>query len=159
MGITMFLALIAAWHVLAAEILDTDMNAQEKKATGVYKLTDKEKAALQQWIDTKYQKKAEGEDSAPVTGKHPTLSENLMGSKYLRLSDNTLWSVRPEDVPIARGWITPVEIIITQSTDPFFTYKLTNKLTGSSVLVRKVDKLPAGPSAPTNTPSVPAPKQ
>lgn len=145
-----FLALLAAFNIFAAEAIDTDMNAQDQKNTGVHKLSDKEKAALQRWIDANYQKKEPGEASAePVSAEgHPTLSENLRGSQYLRLSDNTLWYVRPEDVPIAQGWITPAEIIVTQSSNPFFSYKLTNKITGSSVNARKVNKLPPAGSPP-----------
>lgn len=148
----MIFAIFLAWHVFAAEILDTEMSPQEKKQTGVYKLDDKQKAALQQWIDAHYQKRG---TVAPtqISGCHPTLSENLMQSRYLRLSDNTLWHVRPEDITIAQGWITPAEIIVTQSTNPFFPYKLTNKTTGSSILARKTDKLPpkgAPPLAPEN---------
>jgi hypothetical protein len=136
--------LIAAWHIFAAEALDIEMTDQEKKQTGVYKLDDRQKASLQKWIDNHYDKKSNVSEAEkqPITGSHPTLSENLMESRYLRLSDNTLWNVRREDVLIAQGWITPSEIIITQSTDPFFPKKLTNKVTGSSVLARKVDKLP-----------------
>lgn len=145
----MIFALLAAWNIFAAETLDTDMTAQEKKQTGIYKLDDQQKAALQQWINAHYQKKTEeAAAEQPISGKNPTLSENLMNSQYLRLSDNTLWSVRPQDVPIAQGWITPVEILVTQSTNPFFPTKLTNKLTGSSILVRKVDKLPPASSPP-----------
>lgn len=147
----MILALIAAFHIFAAEVLDTEMNAQDKKSTGIYKLTDKEKASLQQWIDAKYQKRKSSETSAAepmVKGIHPTLSENLMNSQYLRLSDGTLWNVRPEDVPIAQAWITPVPIVVSQSTNPFFSYKLTNKISGSSVLARKADKLPQTGSPP-----------
>lgn len=140
------LSFFAAWHIFAAEALDTQMSPEEKKQTGVYKLDDNQKAALQQWIDAHYQKRADGETSdKKISGKNPILSENLMNSRFLRLSDNTLWSVRAEDVPIAQGWITPVEIVITQSSDPFFPYRLTNKLTGSSILARKVESLPSQP--------------
>ena len=139
----MILAFFFAWHVLAAEALDTDMSPQEKKQTGVYKLDDSQKAALQQWIDAHYEKRSEDEtNAATLTGKNPTLSENLMNSRFIKLSDNTLWSIRPEDVPITQAWITPVEIIVTQSGDPFFPNRLTNKLTGSSVFARKIDKIP-----------------
>ncbi len=164
----MIFSFFAAWHILAAEALDSDMTPQEKKQTGIYKLDDRQKASLQQWIDAHYQKKGEAAASSPsIPGKNPTLSENLMNSRYIRLSDTTLWSIRPADVPIVQGWITPVEIIVTQSSDPFFPVKLINKLTGSFVLARKVDSLPppgSPPLSPENTneqmiPASPAPGQ
>ncbi len=150
----MFFTIFAIFHLLAAEAIDTEMESVDKKSTGIYKLTDKEKAALQRWIDARYQRKTEEqrESQKPITGNHPTLSENLMGSQYLRLSDKTLWNVRAEDVPIAQGWITPTEIIVSQSASPFFPYKLTNKITGSSVSARKVDKLPE-PQTPALAPN------
>jgi hypothetical protein len=142
---------LLALSLFGAEILDHDMNTQDQKITGVHKLSDKEKAALQKWIDLHYQKKpevasAEPPPSTPLKGAHPTLSENLMNSHYLRLSDGTLWNVRPEDVPIAQAWITPVEIMVSQSSNPFYPYRLTNKVSGTSILVRKVDKLPSSGS-------------
>lgn len=158
----MIAAFFVAWNILAAEVLDSDMTAQEKKQTGVYKLDDRQKAALQQWIDAHYQKKSEPAVSAPsatsaptVSGVTPTLSENLLNGRYIRLSDTTLWNIRPADVPIVQAWITPVEIIVTQSSDPFFPSKLINKLTGSFVLARKVDRLPPAGSpalSPTSAP-------
>jgi hypothetical protein len=152
----MILATFAALHLFAITSLN-DMSSQDQKNTGVHRLTDKEKAALQQWIDANYQKKSSEEESTAhrdVKGINPTLSENLLNSQYLRLSDGTLWNVRVEDVPIAQAWITPVEIVVTKSSNPFFPYRLTNTVSGSSVLARKVEKLPQAsppPPAPKST--------
>ncbi|HSX38670.1 MAG TPA: hypothetical protein VLE95_07565 [Chlamydiales bacterium] len=148
---------IAASHLFGAELLDQEMSAQDQKTTGLYKLTSPEKAALQQWINAHYQKKTENTVSTtpsttPTKGGVLTLSENLMSSQYLRLSDGTLWNVRPEDVPIAQGWITPVEIQIGQSSHPFYPFKLTNKVSGSSVLTRKANALPKPGSPPLSPP-------
>jgi hypothetical protein len=147
----MILAILAIFHVLAAQFLDTEMSAQDKKNTGLIKLTTKEKQALQNWIDANYQKKELLSDttaSHPIKGTQLTLSENLLNSRYLRLSDGTLWNIRPEDIPIAQGWITPVEIAVSQSSAPFFPYKLTNKVSGSAILARKAEKLPQSGSPP-----------
>lgn len=122
--------------LLAAEALDFDMTPQERKKTGISKLTDKEKAALQQWIDNHYTRRAEPVQ-APVSNKHPQISENLQNGRQIRLSDGSLWTIRPKDTPITQSWITPVDILITQSGDPTYPYKLTNSLTGSSVFAQK----------------------
>src|SRR3990167_7492069 len=123
------------------------MTADEKQKTGVYRLSDKEKTALGQWIEANCPKQsAEGS-----TQRLPTLLENLMNGHYLRLSDNTLWHIRPEDLAISQGWILAVEITVSPSRNPFFPNTLTNKVTGSSVLARKVDKLPI-PGSPALAP-------
>jgi len=147
------LALIAAFHILAAEALDIDMSSEDRKSSGIYKLNDSEKAALQRWIDANYQKKpgVPTASSTPIAKLHPMLSENLMNSHYLKLSDGSLWHIFPEDIPIAQGWITPVEIIITQSTNPLFPYKLTNKVSGSSVSAEKAEALPSPSAQNPNT--------
>lgn len=130
--------LFAASSILGAEALDFDMSAQERKQTGVYKLTSKEKASLQKWIDAHYEKREEPLASN-MREKHAVLSENLRSGRYIRLSDGTLWEVSPNDTTISQGWITPVEIIVTQSTNSAYPYKLTNSLSGSSVSARKAE--------------------
>jgi hypothetical protein len=150
----MMLSLLVALRLFAVEMLDTDMSSEDKKKTGVYKLNTQEKAALQQWIDLHYQKRTtpEEKNANKVTGKHPSLDQNLLNGKYVHLNDGSLWNIRPEDVPIVQGWITEVEIVVSQSTNPFFPYKLTNSVTGSTVLARKVDKLPEPPAQEKKAP-------
>ena len=138
--------------LLAIEPLDLEMNVQDKKRTGIFKLSEKEKTALQGWIDNHYAKREEPLAApAPKTPK-PTLSENLNSGSYIRLSDDSLWNIRPEDTPITQGWISAVEIVITPSGDPKYPFKLTNSLTGSSVLARKATQVPG--SSQTNTKSL-----
>ena len=131
-----YLLLTIPQLLFAAEALDFDMTAQERKKTGVSKLTEKEKAALQQWIDNNYIKRAQPLQTTEMKGR-TQISENLLNGRQIRLTDGSLWSIRPKDVPITQSWITPVDIIITQSGDPDFPYKLTNSLTGSSVFAQK----------------------
>lgn len=142
--------LFATFSLFAAEAFDTEMSAEEKKKTGIDKLKPQEKAALQQWIDTHYQAKEQNAPNPPQVVKEitPILSENLLNGQYLRLSDGTLWNIRPADVPIAQLWITPVEIAVSKSASPFYPYKLTNKVSGSSILARKAENLPQPGSPP-----------
>lgn len=137
----MFIFLLAAASLFSPEALDYEMSTQEKKLTGVSKLTDKEKAALQRWIDSRYEKR-EVAVAKNLAEKHPTLSENLKNGNYLRLSDDTLWEIRPQDNALSQGWITPAEIVITQSGDAQYPSKLTNSITGSSVFAKKVEAVP-----------------
>ena len=137
----MFIFLLAAAHALAPEVLDHEMTAEERKLTGIHKLSDKEKSVLQRWIDSHYEKR-EVVVAQKLTGKHPTLSENLQSGQYIELSDNTIWQIRPKDLPISQGWITPAEIIVTQSGDRNYPSKLTNSVTGSSVFAKRVESVP-----------------
>jgi len=124
--------------LLAVESLDLEMTPQEKKKTGVYKLREPEKASLKQWIDNHYEKREKPlvEKLGPVV--KPSLLENLSGGHLIRLSDDSLWSIRPENTPITQGWITSVEIFIAPSKDPEYPFKLTNSLTSSSVFAKRV---------------------
>ena len=145
------LLLISA--LFSAEILDFDMTPDEKKKTGVGKLSDKQKSALQHWIDNHYVKR-----DLPLANvapkKRPMISETLQNGKFIRLSDGTLWSIAPADTPLTQSWITPVEIIVSESSgDREYPYKLTNTLTGSSVRAQKVDKVT--PPQPATTPTPP----
>jgi hypothetical protein len=128
--------------LLAVEPLDLEMTPQDKKKTGVFKLRDNEKASLQQWIDSRYEKRAEPLALQAKPSAKPFLSENYYNGQYIRLSDGSLWNIRPQDTPITQGWITSVEILIAPSSDPDYPYKLTNTLTGSSVLAKKASELP-----------------
>lgn len=127
--------------LLAVEPLDLEMTPQDKKKTGVFKLREAEKAHLQQWIDSRYEKREVPLAQAPVPAK-PELSENFYNGKFIRLSDGSLWQVRPQDTAITQGWITPVEIRVAPSSDPEYPFKLSNSLTGSSVLAKKIEELP-----------------
>ena len=128
--------LVCTTSLFAVEILDPTMNASDKKKTGVHKLTNKEKALLQKWIDTHYEKKNEPLHKKPQN-KHPILQETLRNGRFIRLSDQTLWEISPDGSAMAQWWITPVEIIVSQSGESEYPYLLTNKLTETSLKARK----------------------
>ena len=138
----LFLLTFLPIALFSVEILDHDMSLQERTATGVYKLNDKEKATLQSWIDKHYVKR-----DTPLADKgeprKALLSENLQNGKFIRLNDGTLWAIRPQDTPITQSWITPVDIIQSPTGSADYTTKLTNSLTGSSVMANQVKQAPA----------------
>lgn len=139
MYIFILLAFISSLFPL--ELLDHSMDSSDRKKTGVYKLSDKEKAILQKWIDTHYVKREEPLLQEGTT-KHALLEENLQNGKFIKLSDQTLWEIFPEDTSLAQGWITPVEIITTKTNQGEHPYQLFNSLTGSSLRAKKTDKSP-----------------
>lgn len=127
---------------LFAAPLDQQMSAADRKSAGLFKLTEKEKANLERWIGARYQPRP-----APLLSRgevlSATLEENLHSGRYIKLSDGTIWNIRPLDTPITQSWITPVEISVSSSSDATYPYTLTNSLTGSSVLARRVDSVPS----------------
>jgi hypothetical protein len=72
----------------------------------------------------------------------PVLQQSINSGHYIQLSDNSLWEISPSDTIITASWITPVEITIESSGNKAYPYKLTNTLTGSSVLARRATNLP-----------------
>jgi hypothetical protein len=116
---------------LLATSFELEMSPQDQRDTGIYKLSEKEKGALQEWVKNNYTKPA----AAPnlPKQKNPSLVENLNNGSYLRLTDGSIWNIRPQDTLISQGWITEVEVVITPSSDLQYPYKLTNSLSKSSV--------------------------
>ncbi len=137
--------LIATFTLLAAQVIDTDMSRQDQKDTGIYKLTDKQKSSLQQWIDNNYTKRDAPLAAAQTPKKgQPVLQDNIGNGRYIRLSDLSAWEINPEDTPITQGWITPVEIHVSKSGDANYPFMLTNSLTESKVRAKKISSVPSG---------------
>lgn len=128
-----------ASFVLAAHPIEAQMTPKQKKRTGVARLSEKQKAALQQWIDSNYVAK-ENKPRLAAKTLAPIIEQNLNNGRNIQLSDGSLWEINPSDTPITQSWITPVEIAVSDSHDPTYPYILTNSLTGSSVKARKVLK-------------------
>ena len=124
---------------LFGQTLEDMMNSSERRQTGIYKLSNQEKVFLQQWIEEHYTKKIEG-GGPPQEILH--ISENLYNGHYIRLSNNSLWEVKPSDIPIAQGWISAVSVTITNNSDYMYPSRITNDQTGSSIAARRVSRLP-----------------
>jgi hypothetical protein len=123
--------------ILLATAFDADMSVSQMRATGVAKLSAKEKRALGKWIEENYSKKTPTAPVAAAKQKAPIIEENLNSGRYIRLSDKTLWEIHPSDTLLTQGWITPVEIKIERTNeDSNYPFTLTNTLTGSSVRAR-----------------------
>lgn len=122
--------------------LDTHMTPQQEKASGVQKLTPKERKELQKWINQHHYPKP-----GATQGKTPTISEVLANGAYVRLSDNTLWYIHPKDRPITQSWITPARVEVAKSGDSQYPFLLINKQTNS--------KVHASPAHPGPTEQIP----
>lgn len=125
---------------IATELLDLEMSRDDKRKTGVHKLTEKQKGSLQEWIDNHYEKRAEPL-AIPKPLKKPTVAQLEYNDKdtVIHLSDTTHWKIRPKDAPVAKGWINPdVGIIVHKSSDSDYPILLTNPLSGSSVHAKEI---------------------
>jgi hypothetical protein len=119
---------------IAAELLDVEMSHEEKKKTGLHQLSDKQKNALQSWIDSHYEKRSEP-IHIEIPEKKPNVSSIEVRGKetFVHLTDGTSWLISARDAPIAQGWINPdAEIIVQAGT-------LTNALSKSSVRATEIN--------------------
>ena len=149
--------------LLAAPTLDSDMTREEKKETGVSKLSRKEKKALQAWIDAHFNGNEEAQGiptptSIKAAPKRPVVEEVIQNGRYVKLSDQTSWEIYPADTIITQAWLSPSDILITQSGNGEYPYTLTNSQTGSSVRARKINQIPSPSSQKPQQPAAPAPQ-
>ena len=138
------LTLIAMTHSAFADwTLNELMNSRDKKRTGISKLSSRQKKALQVWIKKNFVlKTAEQEPSASNIPKTmPHVSEVLQRGRYLKLSDNSVWEIRPADRPTVESWITPATIDISITQNQYYPYSLKNQTTKSVILAKKVAPL------------------
>lgn len=125
--------------VLAAALaFDANMTDEELKDTGLAKLTIQERTNLREWLEEHYARKMIAQNK-----NTPRVEEVLKSGKFVRLTDKSLWEIDPQDTPITQSWITPSEIKVEETEDRQYPYSLTNKLTGSTVKARKVNKVPS----------------
>ena len=84
------------------------------------------------------------------------ITENLHGGRVLRLSDNSIWEVAPEDINYTQLWVTPFRVKIDYTGNQEFPYTLTNETSQTSVRVRHVETmnpedLPQEPKMPPDS--------
>jgi hypothetical protein len=135
------LSLVSLTTALCAANLNDLMPADVQKQTGVDRLTEAQKQALGDWLGTELQNNQQSmAPSADTDSVERYLSENIQGGRVLRLSDNTMWEVSPDDVTISRIWLFPfpVKIEVDEATNPAYPYKFTNLRTGTTIHVKKL---------------------
>lgn len=126
--------------LLAAALttFDAKMSDDEMETTGISRLTIQERRALENWIEDHYEKKVALQNKK---NKGPQIQENLKSGHYIRLTDDSLWKINPEDTLITQSWITQVVVEVRESDDEQYPFILTNSLTGSSVKAQKVKSI------------------
>ncbi len=117
--------------------LDTHMTPDQKRATGLHKLSEQERKELQKWINENHTLKPGAKKI-----KRPHISEVIGNGAYVKLSDDSIWLIHPDDRLITQSWLTPVEILVERSPNAQYPYTLTNTLTKSEVRAAPVRKIP-----------------
>ena len=69
-----------------------------------------------------------------------SVSMVLHNGQFLELTDNSIWQINPQDVPTAKGWILPSEIVVSENANKNYPYTLTNSLTNDSIKAKKSSK-------------------
>lgn len=118
--ITYFILLTSFSLAFSEVSLDTLMTPGEKQKTGYNRLSEKEKANLNIWINAKFNLNAINEDSSIY------LSVNVKSGSELILSNDSRWAVAPEDQLISSLWITSFPLKITLGGTKEYPYILTN---------------------------------
>ncbi len=147
------LALAQAAPCSALFLLDSVMDKETQKQTGVINLTTNQRIALENWLNQNFELKQPQEEK--VKESQLFLSINIDAGRKLQLSDGSTWEVAPTDVAQASVWITPFPIRITQSSDLNYPYLIVNKISGISIKVRPATA--ADQTAPQSNPAVPSP--
>lgn len=122
---------------LSALILIEDvMSPKDQEETGVSKLTRMEKLYLEKWLNKKFILKSEKEQINDTTSLY--VSEIINQGQQLRLSNNSLYEIAPDDWELAQAWIAPTVVRVTFSNDPYYPWTITNPLSGYSVRGRLI---------------------
>jgi len=125
--------------------LDKIMTPEEQKRTGVAKLSKSEREALEQWLTNwtlKVIQKATASTSqtyAGVGGGH-WVSKKIDGGKFLKLEDGSLWEISPIDRINTSLWLITEEIIVIESGNPLYPYKLINSDSGNAAEAKLISK-------------------
>lgn len=115
--------------------LNEVMTAEEQKMTGVDKLSAKQRAALQMWLNKKF-------DLKEVPTEYANLKiyviENYNSGTRLLMSNHKTYEVAPEDRGQAEFWLSPFPISIESSTNPDYPLKMINTSIGTGIAVREL---------------------
>jgi len=117
-------------------LLDDVMCKEDQINTGVAHLSQKQRLALEQWLNKNFTLK---EDKS-ASGEPVYLSLNFGGGKILQLSDGSYYQVAPDDVINASQWIIPFEVVLTESGNKEFPILFHNMTSGTAVEVKSLSE-------------------
>lgn len=112
---------------------DRGMTPDDRRATGVDKLSPDEKQKMNDWINQHYTPN----HLVINSGSHHYVVENLHNGSYIRLDDGNIYAISPDDIQTSSMWILPFPLVIEESNDPDYPYLLVNENTGSSVKAKQ----------------------
>ena len=114
----------------AGSDLDNFIPMPVQKKYGLNMLTTKQRNEIASWLK-EHQKRAPSETSS-------NLSLNISNGQFIQLDDGSVWEISPNSLDISQGWLSPVEIKITQSGNSKYPYRLYNSATKDSADAKRV---------------------
>ena len=117
-------------------LLDQEMTPEEQKKSGISKLSEQEQRHLEEGLNDNFHKKSEYEQNQ--FGSELYVSEVINDGQQLRLSDNTLYEIAPEDWVHAQAWIALAKVQVIHSKDEYYPFSITNPLSGYTVRARLI---------------------
>lgn len=130
--------------------LNSFMNKEQAQKAGLYKLNEKEKQELSNWLENTYEPRQSSQSSQGRSltphEEYPSISEVTSNGNFLKLDDGTFWQIYPEDTPATQGWLTPAFIKVEYTAEGEYPYTLTNTVTETKVRARKVTHIPENPT-------------
>lgn len=143
------ISLLLSTPAISLILLDQEMSPEDQKRTGVSKLTELEQRNLEEWLGEKFQKKSEHH---PLFDNELYVSEVINEGQQLRLSDNTLYEIAPEDWVHSQAWIALTHVQVQQSKNPYYPFTIINPRSGYQVRARLIDAdLPETSPSPKGT--------
>lgn len=117
-------------------LIDEAMSPEEQKKSGISKLTISEQRNLEKWLSDNFVKKSEAKKN--LFGSELYVSEVINGGQQIRLSDNTLYEITPEDWVKTQGWITLTRVEVTHTKEEYYPFTITNPNSGYSIRGRLI---------------------
>lgn len=108
--------------------LNKIMTKTERDRTGVSKLSANEKAALEAWL-TNFATSIATQPSNIYLGigQEHWVQETIDSGAFVRLQDSSLWEISPIDRINTMLWLPIDDIIVIESTNSLYPYKLVGK--------------------------------
>lgn len=138
LGLSLSLFLVSS-PLTALIFLDEVMSKEEQRKIGLDELSHRQRRALEEWLNdnvllkTAREKQIHSQNDVYVT-------EIINQGQQIRLSDNSLYEIAPEDWAKATSWIIAATVKVTPTEDSYYPWKITNPISGLSVNARLIEK-------------------
>jgi len=147
-------ALVLSAFVFAADTLkqklalDKLMTKEEQKASGIPKLSEQERAVLEEWLtrfaitvatEAANKSASSAKPGAYVdVGRKHWVSEKIGGGAFIKLEDGSMWQISPLDKINTALWLPTDNVVVVETGSVQYPYKLVGERdTAEAKLVSK----------------------